>query len=59
GTEKQQKVFDTLKQHLISPPIITYSDFSQPFTLFTDVSGLRLGAVLAQYDSKGKEHVIT
>ena len=57
-TEKQQKAFDTLKQHLISPPIIAYPDFSKPFTLFTDASGLGLGVMLAQYDNEDKEHVI-
>ncbi|CAG8689052.1 665_t:CDS:1, partial [Ambispora gerdemannii] len=56
--KKQQKAFDILKQHLISLFIIAYPDFSQSFTLFTDVSELGLGVVLAQYDNEGKEYVI-
>src|SRR6185369_10926866 len=57
-TESQQEAFDTLKQKLISAPILTYPDFEKPFVLMTDGSAHGLGAVLAQIDEKGKEKVV-
>lgn len=40
--------FQTLKQKLCEGPILTYPDFSQPFTLTTDASNEGLGAILSQ-----------
>lgn len=57
-TAKCQTAFETLKQHLISAPILTYPDFDKPFILFTDASELGLGAVLAQIGKDEKEHVV-
>ena len=57
-TTKCQVAFETLKQHLISAPILTYPDFDKLFILFTDASGLGLGAVLAQIGKDEKEHVV-
>ena len=37
-TEKQQQAFDTLKEKLISPPILAYTDYQLPFKLHTDAS---------------------
>ena len=53
-----QNAFDELKHHLVSPPILTYPDFSQEFILHTDASGIALGAVLCQKPG-GNEHVIS
>lgn len=47
-TEKCQKAFETLKDKLISPPILQYPDFGKPFILTTDASDFALGAVLSQ-----------
>src|SRR5579864_4050312 len=57
-TNKQQNAFDRLKQMLIQAPVLTYPDFNQPFIIYTDTSGIGLGAVLSQQGKDGKEHVI-
>lgn len=43
-----QEAFDKLREHLMSSPVLAYSDFSLPFPLTTDGSLLGLGAVLSQ-----------
>ena len=56
-----QEAFDKLKLKLVSPPILSYPDFSLPFLLFflhTDASSSTIGAVLSQIQA-GKEHVIS
>ena len=45
--ENCQKSFETLKEKLITAPILIYPDFTKPFLLYTDVSYQDLGAVLA------------
>eukprot|EP00731_Ephydatia_muelleri_P025835 Em0017g918a len=52
-----QAAFQTLKQKLISPPILAYPDFKHSFTIATDASGLALGAVLSQ-EVEGEEKAI-
>ena len=44
--ESQQKAFHTLKEAIISPPVLRTPDFSKPFILQTDASSVALGAVL-------------
>ncbi|CAG8518727.1 3657_t:CDS:2, partial [Cetraspora pellucida] len=56
---QQQQVFETLKTHLITAPVLKYPDFDDTFFLYTDASGTGLGAILAQKDVDGKEHVIS
>ena len=43
-----QTAFDKLKSCLTSAPVLGHPDFSQPFILQTDASGMGLGAILAQ-----------
>ena len=56
-SDPQQQAFDTLKQHLTSPPIQLYQDYNQPFVLHTDASSDGLGAVLCQ-EQDGVNRVI-
>ena len=45
---EQQEAFDKLKECLISDPILTLADKTQPFELHVDASGVGLGAILYQ-----------
>ena len=56
--EDCQKAFETLKEKLTTAPILIYPDFTKPFLLYTDASYQGLGAVLAQLDDEGHEHII-
>ena len=65
-TEKNQKflwtkecnaAFETLKEKMVSSPILAHTDFTKPFILDTDASDQAIGAVLSQR-IEGKEHVI-
>ena len=44
-TEEHQKVLDKLIEKLITPPIMAYPNFTDPFILHTDASETGLGAV--------------
>ena len=56
--EDQQRAFDVLRKHLITPPILAYPDWSKDFMLFTDASNYGLGAILSQLNNEGHEVVI-
>jgi hypothetical protein len=55
---KQQNAFDRLKEMLTKAPILRYPDFERSFIIYTDASGIGLGAVLSQIQDNGKEGVI-
>ncbi|GFX95522.1 retrovirus-related Pol polyprotein from transposon 297 [Trichonephila clavipes] len=55
--EEEEKAFQTLKQCLVSPPILKQADFSKPFLIRTDASNYALGAVLLQGEDK-EEHPV-
>ena len=57
-TEKQQTAFDQLRQMLVQAPVLSYSDFTKSFTIYTDASGIGLGAVLSQKQDR-KERIIS
>jgi hypothetical protein len=47
-TEECQQIFDTLKQKMITVPILVFPDWSKEFHVHVDVSSIALGVVLAQ-----------
>ena len=47
-TPSQQSAFSALQQALSSAPILVLPDFSQPFHIDTDASGVGIGTVLHQ-----------
>lgn len=53
-----QKSFDSLREKLVSAPIISCPDYNLPFQVQTDASGHGLGAVLSQPNPNGGENVI-
>ena len=52
------EAFDSLKQSLITAPVLRSPDFTRQFTVYTDASDYGLGAILAQHDDKNQEYVI-
>lgn len=44
----QEQAFQTLTGYLCSDSVLIYPDFSEPFLLATDASGVAVGAVLSQ-----------
>ncbi|EFA00130.1 Transposon Tf2-6 polyprotein-like Protein [Tribolium castaneum] len=46
--KEQETAFKTLKQALVTPPILKYPDFRRPFIVATDASGIAISAILSQ-----------
>ena len=53
-----QNAFDSLRQKLVSAPVLALPDFATQFILDTDASDDGIGAVLFQRQKDGSEHVI-
>lgn len=47
-SNEQQLSFESLKDKLISAPVLTYPDFTKPFTLTCDASNYAISAILSQ-----------
>ncbi|MCG8047963.1 MAG: RNase H-like domain-containing protein, partial [Candidatus Thiodiazotropha endolucinida] len=56
-TMECENAFSTLKQMLITAPMLSHPDFSLPFILDTDASDFAIGAVLSQ-NINGTEKVV-
>lgn len=57
-TEECDKAFKTLKEKLVSAPILVYPDFTKPFILYTDASNFAISYILGQVDDQNREKVI-
>ncbi|GFW73101.1 retrovirus-related Pol polyprotein from transposon 297 [Trichonephila clavipes] len=57
-SEIEQQAFQTLKQCLITPPILRQVDPKKPFIIRTDASNYALGAVLLQGESPTDEQPV-
>lgn len=58
-SEQCQVAFETLKEKLISAPILAYPDISKSFILTCDASDSAVGYVLGQIDNDKREYVIS
>ena len=47
-TEVEQKAFNAMKRIISCETLLSYPDYSLPFTIHTDASHLQLGAVISQ-----------
>ena len=57
-TKSQQQSFDAFKQKLKEAPILVYPNYDKEFILYTDTSGVAVGAILAQLDDEGLDHPV-
>ncbi|GJP66737.1 hypothetical protein CLOP_g23646 [Closterium sp. NIES-67] len=55
--EKQQVVFEALKNLLMSPPVLRIADPERPFEFITDASDIAIGAVLMQDFGNGLQPI--
>jgi hypothetical protein len=53
-TTECQRAFDSLKQKLISEPILRFAVFSRPFKVY---SSYAIGYILGQTDDQGRDYV--
>ena len=58
GDEEAQNAFHHLKARLKTAPIPTPPDYSKPFRVHTDGSGVGIGAALTQEDDDGLTRVV-
>ena len=54
-TPTTRAAFEKLKEQVVNPPALYLPDFTRPFVLVTDASGLGTGAMLAQRDHLQQE----
>jgi hypothetical protein len=57
-TEEFQHSFDTLKNKMITTPILVFPNWSKEFHVHVDASSIALGAFLAQLGARDIEHPI-
>jgi hypothetical protein len=57
-TSDCENAFKTLKQALLTAPVLGYPNFNKPFILACDASGSAIGYILSQLGDDNNEHVI-
>ena len=57
--EECQQSLDTLKEKMITAPILVFPDWNKPFHVHVDASGITLGIVLTQPGEGGIDHPMT
>ena len=57
-TDECTAAFETLRERLISAPILAMPDFTRQFHITTDSSGFSIGFYISQFDDDNREHVI-
>jgi hypothetical protein len=55
-TDECQKSFDTLKQKMVTAPILVFLDWNKVFHVHVDASSIALGVVLAQSGTGDIDH---
>jgi hypothetical protein len=58
-TEECQQSSDTLKQKMVTAPILVFLDWSKEFHVHVDVSSISLGIVLAQPNEGYIDHPLS
>jgi hypothetical protein len=58
-TEECQQSFDTLKQKMVTMPILVFPNWSKEFHVHVDVSSIALGAELAQPGEGDIDHTLS
>ena len=56
--EEQQKAFNTLRERIMSEPVLVQPDLTKQFEIEVDSSGFARGAVLLQQGADNKKHPI-
>ena len=57
-TAQCEVAFETLKDKLLTPPVLAYPDFTKDFVIETDASKQGLGAILSQRQEDNKLHPV-
>jgi hypothetical protein len=57
-TEECQQIFDTMKQKMVTAPILVFPDWSKEFHVHVDASSIALGVVLAQLGAGDIDHLL-
>src|SRR5271156_4547176 len=58
STGECQQSLDTLKEKMVTAPILVFPDWNKPFHVHVDASGIALGVVLTQPGEGGIDHPI-